>query len=93
MKCLADEKKHGHVLMTQRPITARMCIGAPLGHLGLGGAAARRSATCPLGLVGLGATSPTCDTIWDIAPSLHCSVDSSRGAGRLVSLARRMLEG
>ena len=37
-----------------------MYIGAPLGRLGLRGAAARRSATWPLGPFGLGATSHTC---------------------------------
>ena len=36
-----------------------MYIGAPLGRLGLRGAAARRSATWPLGPFGLGATSHT----------------------------------
>ncbi len=46
-----------------------MCIGAPAGRLGLRGAAARRSATWPLALVGLGATSHTCDTLWAIALS------------------------
>ncbi len=48
--------------------TARMYIGALCGRLGLHGAAARRSATWPLALVGLGATSPTCDTLYAIAP-------------------------
>ena len=46
----------------QLPITARMYIGTPSGGLGLRGAAARRSATWPLALVGLGATSHMCDT-------------------------------
>ncbi len=40
-------------------ITARMCIAAPMERLGLRGAAARRSATWPLGPFGLGATSHT----------------------------------
>ena len=35
----------------------------PCGRLGLRGAAARRSATWPLALVGLGAASHTCDTL------------------------------
>ena len=47
-------------------ITARMCIGAS-GRLGLRGAAARRSATWPLALVGLRATSHTCGTLCVIA--------------------------
>jgi hypothetical protein len=37
------------------------------GRLGLHGAAARRSATWPLALVGLGATSHTCDTLCEMA--------------------------
>ena len=53
--------------MAQLQITARMCIGAPAGRLGLRGAAARRSATWPLALVGLGATSHTCDTLCEIS--------------------------
>jgi hypothetical protein len=52
--------------MAQRHITARMYIAAPLGRLGLRGAAARRCATWPLALVGLGATSHTCDSLWAI---------------------------
>ncbi len=44
-----------------------MYIAAPLGRLGLRGAAARRSATWPLALVGLGATSHTCDSLCAIA--------------------------
>jgi hypothetical protein len=51
----------------QLPITARMYIAAPLGRLGLRGAAARRSATWPLGPFGLGATSHTCDSLCVIA--------------------------
>src|SRR4030042_7106038 len=51
----------------QRHITARMYIAALLGRAGLRGAAARRSATWPLALVGLGATSHTCDTLCAIA--------------------------
>ncbi len=55
----------------QRHITARMYIGAPAGRLGLRGAAARRSATWPFALVGLRATSHTCDTLYAIAPICH----------------------
>ena len=40
-----------------------MYIGAPAGRLGLRGAAARRSATWPFALVGLRATSHTCDSL------------------------------
>ncbi len=52
--------------MSQRHITARMYIAAPSGRLGLRGAAARRSATWPLALVGLGATSHTCDSLYEM---------------------------
>ena len=48
----------------QLRITARMYIGAPSGRLGLRGAAARRSATWPFALVGLRATSHTCDSLY-----------------------------
>ena len=48
-------------------ITARMYIGTPSGCLGLRGAAARRSATWPFALVGLRATSHTCDSLYAIA--------------------------
>ncbi len=44
-----------------------MYIAAPLGRLGLRGAAARRYATWPLAPVGLGATSHTCDSLYAIA--------------------------
>ena len=54
----------------QLQITARMYIGAPSGRLGLRGAAARRSATWPFALVGLRATSHTCDTLYAIAETL-----------------------
>jgi hypothetical protein len=37
----------------------RVCTSPPFGRLGLRGAAARRSATWPLGPFGLGATSHT----------------------------------
>ena len=47
----------------QLPITARMYITTPAGGLELCGAAVRRSATWPLALVGLGATSHMCDTL------------------------------
>ena len=57
--------------LAQRHITARMCIGAPSGRLGLRGAAARRSATWPLALVGLGATSHTCGTLCAIVPFVN----------------------
>jgi hypothetical protein len=46
-----------------------MCIGARSGRLGLLGAAARLVATWPFALVGLGATSHTCDTLYAIAPA------------------------
>ena len=55
-------------------ITARMCIGAPSGRLGLRGAAARRSATQPRGPVGLGATSHTRRTLSDIALLRICTI-------------------
>ena len=51
----------------QLHITARMYIGTPSGCLGLRGAAARRSATWPFALVGIRATSHTCDSLWAIA--------------------------
>ena len=54
--------------MAQLRITARMYIAAPAGRLGLRGAAARRSATWPFALVGLRATSHTCDSLCVIAP-------------------------
>jgi hypothetical protein len=44
----------------QLRITEPMYIAAPAGRLGLRGAAARRSATWPLALVGVGVTSHTC---------------------------------
>jgi hypothetical protein len=44
-----------------------MYIGTPSGCLGLRGAAARRSATWPFALVGLRATSHTCDSLCAIA--------------------------
>ena len=47
-------------------ITARMYIGTPSGCLGLRGAAARRSATWPFALVGLRATSHTCDSLCEM---------------------------
>ena len=53
--------------MAQLRITARMYIGAPAGRLGLRGVAARRSATWPIALVGLMATSHTCDSLYAIA--------------------------
>ena len=49
--------------MTQRHTTARMCFAGLFGRLGLRGAAARRSATCPSGLVGLRGTSHTRGTL------------------------------
>jgi hypothetical protein len=51
----------------QLPITARMCIGASEGASG--SAALRRAAPPhrPLALVGLGAASHTCRTLWAIA--------------------------
>ncbi len=52
-----------------------MYIGAPSGRLGLRGAAARRSATWPLALVGLGATSHTCDSLCAIALMCICAYD------------------
>ena len=57
-------------------ITARMYIGTPSGCLGLRGAAARRSATWPFALVGLRATSHTCDSLYEMhirLPQRHCS--------------------
>jgi hypothetical protein len=57
--------------IVQLPITARMYIAAPAGRLGLRGAAARRSATWPLALVGLGATSHTCVALYAIALNLY----------------------
>ncbi len=57
--------------MTSLRMTARMYFGAPRGRLGLRGAAARRSATWPLGSVSLGATSHTCGTLWDIGVIAH----------------------
>ena len=63
-----DEPKNElRIFMAQLRITARMCIGAPSGRLGLRGAAARRSATWPFALVGLRATSHTCDSLYAIA--------------------------
>jgi hypothetical protein len=59
-----------HDFLAQRPITARMYIGAPAGRLGLRGAAARRSATWPFALVGLRATSHTCDTLYEMPLSM-----------------------
>ena len=56
--------------MAQRHITARMYIAAPSGRLGLRGAAARRSATWPFALVGLRATSHTCDSLWAMASEI-----------------------
>ena len=53
--------------IAQLRITARMYIGTPSGCLGLRGAAARRSATWPFALVGLRATSHTCDSLCAIA--------------------------
>ncbi len=62
--------------MAQRHITARMYIAAPLGRLGLRGATARRSATWPFALVGLRATSHTCDSLCDIALfDLCCTIE------------------
>ena len=69
--------------MAQLRITARMYIGAPSGCLGLRGAAARRSATWPFALVGLRATSHTCDSLCEIPfelPRLRTR-DSYRKAG------------
>ena len=57
--------------MAQLRITARMYIAAPAGRLGLRGAAARRSATWPFALVGLRATSHTCDSLYAIAHIIH----------------------
>ena len=61
--------------MTQRRITARMYIAAPAGRLGLRGAAARRSATWPFALVGLRATSHTCDSLCAIALVSVCGIE------------------
>ncbi len=55
----------------QLRITARMYIAAPAGRLGLRGAAARRSATWPFALVGLRATSHTCDSLCEIRLGLE----------------------
>ena len=69
--------------MTQRRITARMYIAAPAGRLGLRGAAARRFATWPFALVGLRATSHTCDSLCAMPfkfPGLRTR-DSYRKAG------------
>ncbi len=57
----------GRFESTRLHITARMYIAAPVGRLGLRGAAARRSATWPFALVGLRATSHTCDSLYAIA--------------------------
>jgi hypothetical protein len=52
-----------------------MYIGAPLGCLGLRGAAARRSATWPFALVGLRATSQTCDSLCEIAQKVPFGIN------------------
>jgi hypothetical protein len=57
-------------------ITARMYIGA---SEGASGSAALRRAAWPLGLVGLGAASHTCDTLSEIAPSNHLAHNTMLG--------------
>jgi hypothetical protein len=52
-----------------------MYIAAPQGRLGLRGAAARRCATWPLALVGLGATSHTCDSLYEICANEDSEID------------------
>ena len=82
-----DNTKHA-----QRHITARMYIGAPAGRLGLRGAAARRSATWPFALVGLRATSHTCDSLYCncaymdlVKDRFWCSSNCSASVGALFS--------
>ncbi len=77
-----------------------MYIAAPTGRLGLRGAAARRFATWPFALVGLRATSHTCDSLCVMPASrikvseLHKQMGLSRPPRVivLVNLAARSLQ-
>jgi hypothetical protein len=74
--------------IAQRRITAAMHFGALSGRLGLRGAAARRSATWPFGLVGLRATSHNRRTLWDIA---SCNVRNNSTSMDYLSQSMKLL--
>ena len=63
-----------------------MYIATPSGWLGLRGAAARRSATWPFALVGLRATSHTCDSLYAIAHSCCSHVISCNACASAESI-------